>query len=114
MSDALPIRAKVHHGQHMAIVPQDLWDKVQQSLNDRQGAAKTEDRKSVQRVVFYVFADAELAGRPAIFKLPSSMCGNHVSTNAQAVYRDLFDSGLQVTIATRRVSLKRIRTLKRI
>ena len=34
-------KGQVHQGQHMPIVPQVLWDQVQQTLNDRQGAAKT-------------------------------------------------------------------------
>ena len=31
----------VHEGQHKPIVPQDLWDQVQQCLSDRRGAIKT-------------------------------------------------------------------------
>src|SRR5208282_6521047 len=34
-------KGHVHEGQHKPIVPQDLWDQVQQSLSDRHGAFRT-------------------------------------------------------------------------
>ena len=40
MSGGSPTRAKSHEGQHKPIVPQDLWDQVQQRLRDHLGAER--------------------------------------------------------------------------
>ena len=36
-------KGQVHEGQHKPIVPQDLWDQVQQSLSDRHGSRDDEE-----------------------------------------------------------------------
>jgi site-specific DNA recombinase len=43
-------KGQVHEGQHPPIVPQELWDQVQQRLGDHLGAARTKRTRPFVRV----------------------------------------------------------------
>jgi site-specific DNA recombinase len=44
-------KGQVHEGQHPPIVPQELWDQVQRSLSDHQGAAKTKRTRQLSEAL---------------------------------------------------------------
>ena len=99
-------KGQVHEGQHPPIVDQDLWDRVQQSLREHLGSARTEKTRQSSEALRQGKVDAAGHGRSSVQWLVR-MAGRYGRPESSAI-DETSSAGASCLLQTELLPLRRL------